>query len=152
MDRPLWARDGSGVFAPETSTLSVADRVRMAATSELGSANVISKDRRTTLVVGNLNGQDQSITLGSQFDPDDATRGAMFDGISLCGTVFHDGLGSALEYKDGRKLIEKQVHAPKFVPQSTQIPTSRRSSLRRSTTRPARSCRSPTRWGRAATF
>jgi hypothetical protein len=123
MDRPLWARDGSGVFAT-TSNYSGAPNPGSPGIEFLPVSATVTVDNRTlaALVVGNLNGTDQSITLGSSFDPDDATRGAVLDGISLCGTVFHDGLGSALEYKDGRKLIgQKQVHAPKFV-QSTKIP------------------------------
>jgi hypothetical protein len=123
MDRPIWARDGSGVFAT-TSNYPGSPNPGSPGIEFLPVSATVPVDNRTlaTLVVGNLNGTDQSITLGSQFDPDDSTRGASFDGISFCGTVFHDGLGAALEYKDGRHLIgQKQVHSPKFV-QSTKIP------------------------------
>lgn len=123
MDRPIWARDGSGVFAT-TSNFPGAPNPGSPGIEFLPVSATVPVDDSTlaTLVVGNLTGADQSITLGTQFDPDDDTRGALFNGISFCGTVFHDGLGSALEYKSGRKLIgQKQVHAPKFV-QSNQIP------------------------------
>lgn len=123
MDRPIWARDGSGVFAT-TSNFPGAPNPGAPGIEFLPVSATVPIDGKTipTLVVGNLTGADQSITLGSQFDPDDATRGAPFDGISFCGTVFHDGLGAALEYKVGRKLIgQKQVHAPKFA-QSPEIP------------------------------
>src|SRR5262249_5183874 len=90
-ERPLSARDARGVCAP-TSNFPGAANPRSPGLEFLPVSATVAVDDSTLaiLVVGNLNGADQSITLGTQFDPDDPTRGAPLDGTSFCGTVDND--------------------------------------------------------------
>lgn len=125
MDRPLWSRDGGGVYAA-TSHFPGAPNPGTPGLEFLAvPANVVVDGSSLPVtVVDNPTFPNQSILLCSDFRPADPIAAAALAPFSFVGTVFHDGMGAAMSWPKKKKtqlLGQKQLRTPHFV-QSPWIP------------------------------
>jgi hypothetical protein len=123
MDRPLWTDDGRGVVActsqfpgapnPGTPGIEYLD---------VPASGLLRTGTPPTTVVADPTMPYQSILQPSAFQPRDPTAVPFLRGFSFVGTVYHDGLASIAEARQGRFVHgQKQLQSPAFV-QSSAIP------------------------------
>jgi len=124
MDRPVWSRDGSRLFAA-TSWFPGAPQVGVPGLESLSVPPLTKLNGFVGphTVVPTPDANDQSILLPTQFLPRDPGLGAFFDGTSIFGGVANDGAGAFLATSFG-EFGQKQLATPAFE-QSPLIPNFR---------------------------
>lgn len=126
MDRPLWSADGKGLWATTSHFAGVTNpgTPGLEYLAVPAAAVLVDADRPVT-VVDNPTSPNESITLGSVFDPNDPIAGAALAPFAFAGTVFHDGMSAGMAWQKKRKvqlLGQKQLQTPKFA-QSPGLPS-----------------------------
>jgi hypothetical protein len=121
MDRPIWTRDGTRVMAA-TSHFAGAPNPTIPGLEVLDvpADHVIDQFTSSHTVVANNPFPNQSIVMPSAYEPRLPGAGAIFNGLSFFGNVFHQGMASLVAPEFG-EIGQIQMDPAGFV-QSGAIP------------------------------